>query len=91
MQTVEAHLGRMEAELKRWGAKLDEMRARRDRAGNESSTDREWLEDLEAKHEAAQTKFDELKAAGSAKWETHQAGIENAWSELEAAFRKLAN
>ena len=91
MQTVEAHVGRLEAELKRWGAKLDEMRAQLDRTGNESTTDRKWLEDLEAKHDAAQTKFDALKTAGSAKWEIYKTGIEDAWSDLEAAFRKLAN
>jgi hypothetical protein len=46
---------------------------------------------MRTKYETAEEKLAELKAAGSAKWETLQAGIETAWSELEAAFRKLAN
>jgi hypothetical protein len=92
MQTVEAQIGRMEAELRRWGAKLHELRTLRDRGSGEANTYfRKRLDDLEAKHEAAQTKLDELKAAGSARWETYKSGIEDAWSELEAAFRKLAN
>ena len=92
MQTVEAHVATMQAELERWGAMLDEMKARGARARTE--TDRDYhnrLDDLEAKHEAAQAKLDELKAAGSARWETFRSDIESAWGEMEAAFRKLAN
>lgn len=92
MQTVDAHVGRMEADLARWAAKLDELRARGDTSPSQVNLDyHKRLDDLEERYEAAQTKLDELKAAGSAKWETHKNGIEDAWSDLEAAFRKLAN
>jgi len=30
-----------------------------------------------------------LKAAGSEKWDTFTTGVETAWSDLEAAFKKL--
>jgi hypothetical protein len=92
METVEAHVGKMEAELKIWGARLDKLMAKADAAGTEAKIDyRSRLEDLKAKYRAAETKFEELKTAGSGKWEIFQGGVEKAWSELEIAFTKLTN
>jgi len=36
----------------------------------------------------AQAKLDEVKTAGSEKWETLKAGVESAWNDLEIAFKK---
>ena len=92
MQTMEAHVGEMEGELKRWAAKLGELRSQGHTRGGEMNLDyHQRLDAMEAKYDAAETKVDELKAAGSARWEVFRSGIETAWSELEAAFRKLTN
>ena len=92
MQTVEGDLGSMEAELSRWREKLAELRAKTYAAGSEAKFDyRKRVDDMGAKYEAAEEKLGELKAAGSAKWEIFRGGIESAWSELEAAYRRLAN
>jgi len=91
METVEARVGQMEAELRRWGEKLEDLIARAD-AGTGAQIDyRRRLEDMKTKYETAQTKLDELKFAGSSRWETFRGGIEKAWNDLEAAFRRLAN
>ena len=92
METTEAHLGTMEAQLKQWGAKLDELGV----IGEEAATEarvlyRKGVEDLKAKHKVAQSKLAELRAAGSDKWDTLKAGVDSAWSELEAGFKKLTN
>jgi hypothetical protein len=92
METVEAHVGKMEAELERWSAKLDELKGKADAAGTGAKVDyRKRLDDMEEKYETARARFQELRVAGNGKWQTLQGGIDNAWSELEAAFRKLAN
>ena len=92
METVEAHVGTMEAELKTWGARLDKLMAKADAAGTEAKIDyRNRLDDLKAKYRTAETKFEELKRAGSGKWAIFQGGMEKAWSELEIAFTKLTN
>jgi hypothetical protein len=92
METVEAHVGKMEAELKQWGERLEKLLAMADVAGTAAKTDRrKRLEDLSEKYLIAETKFAELKAAGSAKWDTYRDGVETAWSDLEKAFTKLAN
>jgi hypothetical protein len=82
----------MEADLRRWGAKLDQLMAQADAAGGEAHTDyRKRVDDMQVKYEAAQDRLAELKAAGRGKWQFLQGGVESAWAELEAAFRKLAN
>jgi len=92
MQTGEVDLGKMEAELMRWSAKLEELRARTPVAGREATFDyRKRVDDMREKYEAAEEKIGELRAAGSAKWETFRGGIETAWSELADAYRRLAN
>jgi len=90
METVEAHVGKMEAELRRWGATLDELKAKADAAGTKAKIGyRRRLDELQTKYEAAQTKLDELKTAGGGKWETFKGGIETAWNDLRAAFRRI--
>jgi multidrug resistance efflux pump len=92
MESREAHVGKMETQLKQWGAKLDELVAKADQAGAEAKIEyRKRIDDLRAKQKVARAKLDELKTAGSEKWETLKAGVESAWNELEAAFKKLGH
>ena len=92
MEKMEAHVGKMETQLRQWGAKLDELVVTAEGAGTEAKADyRKHIDDLKAKHQAAQAKLDELKAAGSEKWETLKAGVESAWNELDVAFKKMKN
>ena len=92
METVEAHVGKMEAELRQWGVRLDNLLAMADVVGTAARADhRQRLEDLKEKYDAATTKLAELKAAGSSKWEAFQVGVETAWNELANSFTRLAN
>jgi len=92
METVEAHVGKMEAELKEWGVRLDKLLTKADVAGVGAKIDyRKRLDDLKEKYVVAEAKFAELKAAGSTRWDTFKSGVETAWRELETAFTKLAN
>jgi hypothetical protein len=92
METMETHVGKMEAQLQRLGAKLDELVAKADQAGAEAKVDyRKRVDALKAQHRAAQVKLEEAKTAGSEKWGTFKTGVESAWRELEAAFKELKN
>ena len=92
MQIVAANVARMEADLRSWGAKLRGLRLQCHAAGSEPNLGYQArLDDMDAKCDAAEAKLDELKAAGSTKWETFRKDLETAWSEVEAAFRRLAN
>ena len=92
METVEAHVVKMEAELKQWGARLDNLLAMAQVVGTAARVDhRQRLDDLKEKYDAAEAKLAELKAAGSSKWVVFQGGVETAWRELANAFTRLAN
>ena len=90
MQMVEANAGRMEAQLRNWGVKLDKVMAKAEAAGTGVKIEyRKGVDDLKTKYKVAQSKFDECKTAGSAKWGIFKTGLEAAWNDLETAFRKL--
>jgi hypothetical protein len=90
MEIIEANVGKMEAELKQWGAKLDKLVAKVEAAGSEVKVDyRKGVEDLKTKYRLTQSKFAELKTAGGAKWGIFKNGVESAWSDLETSFKTL--
>jgi len=92
MENNEGHVGKREAQLKRWGAKLDRLVAKAEKAGADAKVEeRKCIDDLKAKVQTAHSKLAELKAAGGEKWGVLKTGVESAWSELEAAFKKLKN
>jgi len=85
-----AHVAKMETRLTQWGAKLDALVAKAEKAGTEAKVDyRKRVRDLKAKYQVAQSRVDQLRAASSEKWDTLKDGAESAWNELEAAFKKL--
>ena len=91
MKVDEANAGKMEAQLGRWGVKLDRLIAKAEATGTGVKIDyRRGVEDLKAKYKVAQSKLDESKAAGSAKWGILKTGLEAAWNDLETAFKKLS-
>jgi predicted translin family RNA/ssDNA-binding protein len=92
MDTENADVGKMEAELRQWGARLDNLRAMADLVGTATRLDyRERLEQAREKYDAAEAKLAELKAAGRGRWEIFRGGVEDAWRELATAFTRLAN
>jgi hypothetical protein len=92
MDIENADVGKMEAELRQWSTRLDNLLAMADLVGKGTRVDyRERLDDARAKYDAAEAKLAELKAAGRGKWEIFRGGVENAWSELATAFTRLAN
>lgn len=94
MSTIESHIeknvSKLEAQLKLWNAKLSEVLAKANVAGQQAKIDsRKQLDELKSKLEGAQSKLDEAKAAGSEKWDTLKQGVERTWQDLEDAFKKL--
>ena len=90
MEINKTDVGKMETQLKHWGAKLDDNVAKTETAGTDAKTEyHKQIDDLKKKHKAAQIRLNELKTAGGEKWETVKTGVESAWNELELAFKKL--
>lgn len=90
MGPIEAKIGKMERQLSQWGAKLDTLVDKAEAAGADVKIEyRHLIDDLIVKHERAQSKLDEFRAAGADKWDILKEGVEAAWGELEAAFENL--
>lgn len=90
--SIETTVSKLEDQLKLWGAKLNELVAKAEVAGQETKIDaRKHLEDVKAKLADARAKLDEAKAGGGEKWEKFKAGVEHSWKELEGAFHKLTH
>jgi hypothetical protein len=90
MITAQASIGRLEAQLSHWGAKLDELVSKAEEGTEEARVDyRKRINELRTKHDAAHKKLEEFKVAGAEKWTHFKVGIEGAWGELENAFRSL--
>jgi len=87
MGLKDAYLEKMEAQFREWGAKIDELKAKADKA--EAGAKIEYMKQLDvlkAKRDAAQTQLGEIRAAGEEAWEHLKSGVEGAWSELKAAI-----
>jgi hypothetical protein len=98
--TTRAHIARiadqdvrqMAAQLEHWGTQLDELVARTGAHGVEARRSAHAsIDALKTKYATAHARLDELKTAGSAKWEMLKASIERAWNDLEGAFEKWPN
>jgi hypothetical protein len=90
MDNTQENIGKRETQLRQWGARLDQVVAKAEKVGAEvNAAKRQRVDEVRTKYQAAQSKLDECKAAGSEKWETFKTGLETAWSDLETAFKKL--
>ena len=90
--SIDTTVSKLEDQLKLWGAKLNELVAKAEVAGQETKIDaRKHLDDVKARLADARAKLDEAKAAGGDKWEKFKSGVELSWKELETAFHKLTH
>ena len=82
----------LEAQLKAWDARLDELKAKARDAKAEIRAEFEvQLEAIAGKRALAQEKLQELRRHGEWAWEDLQDSAENAWSELREAIKRSAS
>ncbi|MFA5112098.1 MAG: hypothetical protein WC443_11870 [Desulfobaccales bacterium] len=96
MGLKEAYQEKMEAQLKEWSAKLQELKAKADKAGADVKIEMyKQIDELRAKKEATQHQLNQIKAAGAESWEALKAGSEKTleemkktWESMKARFHK---
>ena len=89
--SVEKNIHTMEAQLKTWAARLDELVEKAEKSGEQAKVEsRERIDDLRVRLTETQRKLEELKRAESGKWDTFKADLRIALGDLEAAFKALA-
>ena len=89
MESIEAHIGKMETQLKLWSSKIDRLAAKTQRVGFQARFDTLlYIDELKALRVIAQSKFDEFRAAEGKEQKRLKAGLKSAWNDLDAAFKK---
>jgi chromosome segregation ATPase len=84
--------GQMETTLKEWGAKIDELKAKADEAGEDAQADIDSkIKYLEERKAEMQSNLEKLKASSDDAWESVVSGFQGAWTELGNAFEEAAS
>lgn len=94
MGLKETYQEKMEAQLREWSARLDQLKAKADGAEADARIESYKLIDgVRTKVDVAQTKLRELKASSEEAWDSLKRGVEHTWTDLkiaiEAAVSKL--
>ena len=83
---------KLEAQLKEWDAKLDELKEKARETKDEIRADYEkQLEILSGKRATAQAKMQELRLRTEDAWEDLKGGTEKAWDEMRKALDQITS
>jgi chromosome segregation ATPase len=86
MGRKEAYIEKLEAQLREWSSKIDELKARADKAKTDVKLEyEEKIGELRARQETVRNKLQELKDSSGEAWEGIRDGLEKAWDELKNA------
>ena len=90
MGLKEAYQEKVEAQIKEWTARLQEYKAKADKASAEAKIQMyQQIDRLRAQKEAAQQKLTEIKAASGDSWEALKAGSEKALEEMKKTWETM--
>jgi hypothetical protein len=90
MGTKEAYQEKIEAQIKEWSAKLQEYKAKADKASADVKIKMyEQIDNLRTQKEAAQQKLSEIKGASADKWEVLKAGSERIMAEMKKVWEEM--
>lgn len=85
-ETRDLYRQKYEAQLKEWGAKVDECKARSAKLAAQAQLDmKPHLDTMNDKVEAAKAKLRDIADATDDKWEEVKNGAEEAWQDAKAA------
>ncbi|MDD5411512.1 MAG: coiled coil domain-containing protein [Methylobacter sp.] len=89
MSKKEAYQDKIDAQLREWSAKIDELNAKANKATAEVKIEYyEQIEELRSKQANAQTKLQALRNSGEQAWEELKPGLEQAWDDLKTSVEK---
>jgi FtsZ-binding cell division protein ZapB len=91
VENKEEYHGKMEAQLSEWGAEIDKLKAKADKAAVDTRQGYyDEIEALRAKQASLQAKLQELKTSGDDAWGDLKEGLDHSWNELKDSFTKAA-
>jgi ElaB/YqjD/DUF883 family membrane-anchored ribosome-binding protein len=88
MSMKEAYEKKLQAQLDEWGAEIDKIKAKADKAEADAQLDYyKQIEELQSMQQEASEKLAELKEAGDDALEDLKAGIQSTWDSLSKALK----
>jgi uncharacterized protein YhaN len=91
MENRQEYQGKMETQLSEWGAEIDKLKARADKAAEDSRRSYyDQIEVLRAKQASMQAKLQELKTSSDDAWGDLKEGLDHSWNQVKDSFDKAA-
>jgi hypothetical protein len=91
MENRDEYQGKMEAQLSEWGAEIDSLKARADKAAADTrDVYYDQIETLHTKQALMQARLQELKMSGDDAWGDLKEGLEHSWNQVKDSFKTAA-
>ena len=88
--TRETHQHRMETMMKEWGARLDALKERADKASADAKEEmHQQVTELGQLQDAAKKHFEEFKVSTKDAWKDVKADVEAQWASLTTSVENL--
>ena len=92
MSKKDEYFAMMEAQIRKWDAEVDKLRAKSAQMSAEARIKyEEQLMAMRANRDAANKKLQEIRTASEAAWQNMQAGMDAAWASMKNALDKASS
>ena len=92
MSKKDEYFAMMEAQIKKWDAEVDKLRARSHEMGMEARIKYdEQLNAMRASRDAAHKKLQGMRTASESAWQHMQMGVDTAWESMKTALDKASS
>ncbi|USR91002.1 hypothetical protein NEA10_19610 [Phormidium yuhuli AB48] len=89
MEDRKEYQGNMEKQLQEWGAKIDDLQARAEKASRDAKDDlNQRIDALKSKRDDVQKRLSDLKSASDDAWSSLKSGFQNAWNEFSSSVEE---
>ena len=92
MSKKDEYFAMMEAQIKKWDAEVDKLKAKGEQLSSEAHAKyAEQLKLMRANRDAAYKKLQELRTANESAWQHMQSGIDAGWESMKEALDKASS
>lgn len=92
MGTREEYIDKLEAKLREWNEKIDELEKKADKQSQEAKTKIQIrMKDLKAKRSELKLKLDRIKDSGEDAFETIKEDSEKLWKDVKSGLSEISN
>lgn len=89
MDSQDAYIKRLHAQLDEWNNEIERLRIKADKASADAQIEyQKQLEELRKRQDEMQAHYEKLNRAGNDAWSDMKQGADKAWNEFDAAFKR---